>query len=291
MAACAAVLLADVWFGGYKTGLQGLAIVPHSPIVLYAGQTSTSCRAVAFFSDAGASDVTAVAAWSVDSSYIQWDTNASVLISAVSSDDAFIDYATLSATYGGFAAYVYAASFSPAQKPDNDSDHIADEWEAAHGHPCNARLQTLRSNDHQQPLAQHGALEVGIGVLGDEMQHAPAADGGAGGEVLQVHHVLGRDIAGPDEGRDGIALEAEGRAQPPAAQLGAGVTYLLLREIGEYLHSEPQRSRRTQSVKREGHQRNPSPCPLYLRVLVVDVFSPDQEYAILSTRWCRVSAT
>jgi len=133
MAACAAVLLADVWFGGYKTGLQGLAIVPHSPIVLYAGQTSTSCRAVAFFSDAGASDVTAVAAWSVDSSYIQWDTNASVLISAVSSDDAFIDYATLSATYGGFAAYVYAASFSPAQKPDNDSDHIADEWEAAHG--------------------------------------------------------------------------------------------------------------------------------------------------------------
>lgn len=132
-AACAAALLADVWFGGYKPGLQGITTIPKGPLVLHNYETSAAYRAVAFFSGSGASDVTAVATWTLASSngMIAWVDGTNRIVRAYVTGE--LDRAVLSAAYGGYTAVVHMAAFNPAYVTDTDSDNIPDEWEQAYG--------------------------------------------------------------------------------------------------------------------------------------------------------------
>jgi len=134
MAACAAVLLADVWFGGYKTGLQGITTIPRGPIVLYDGKTSQAFRVIAFFSDVGASDVTADATWELQYNVggVVWDSSSHTLSGAVGSTET-IYRDTLRALFGGCTSLVHAAAYNLTQNPDSDHDGIPDQWETDKG--------------------------------------------------------------------------------------------------------------------------------------------------------------
>ena len=134
IAACAAIVLADVWFGGYQSGLQGISVSPSAPVVLYDGQTSPVLHVVAIYSGTGATNVSASWALAGGSSQILWDSAVLVLTSIVdNAADPAIYRATLIAGYGGYTSYVNVASFSIAQNPDSDHDGIPDQWETDHG--------------------------------------------------------------------------------------------------------------------------------------------------------------
>lgn len=164
LAALAGVVLADVWFGGYKEGLQGITTIPKKPFVLYHGEASSAFRVMGVYSDAGVSDVTAAASWLLvtNSTGFTWANNR--LTAAITgAGTQLVHRAQLKAFYLDYTATVFAAAFDNTCLRDADRDRIADAWEVSYAFPM--PLSTNDSGDAGQDWNNDGTNNLFAFIL------------------------------------------------------------------------------------------------------------------------------
>jgi len=117
---CASVVIttflnADVWFGDYKEGLQGITIIPKGPIVLYNSESEPEFIIKTVFSDGTINLIE-----DPDNNIINVSTNNNIIRK------------THQYYHNQYTDLVYFAIYETNNIPDTDGDRIPDFWEIAH---------------------------------------------------------------------------------------------------------------------------------------------------------------
>ena len=143
LAVTTSLLFADVWFGDYKEGIQGISIIPKGPIVLYYNEPETNYTVKAVFSDGTITDVTGL---TVTNSTFNIANN--------------IKHEIRWFIYNNFTSAVNMATYVSGSIFDSDGDKIPDFWEDNHS------MNTNDSADAGQDWNSNGFDNLMEFVLG-----------------------------------------------------------------------------------------------------------------------------
>jgi hypothetical protein len=178
----AGIVLADIWFGGHKEGLQGIYTVPRYEFTLYSGMTSAQIRVMAVDSDTGISDVSDSSTFSVFSqsqNAYDWLETERRLMTTISGDDtSSVHRGYIRAIYQGYTQNVYFALYDTNYLLDADGDWMEDGWEAQY---WDRGMRTNITGDAHDDWDRDGTNNLFAFVLGIDpgLTNCPAFDSGS----------------------------------------------------------------------------------------------------------------